>query len=61
LGALREARFRTVLRLMYHCGLRVGETVGIEVRDIHGKETRRVCTSATAKAARTVTCPSPRR
>jgi integrase/recombinase XerD len=39
LGALREARFRTCLRLMYHCGLRVGETVAIEVRDLHGKET----------------------
>jgi integrase/recombinase XerD len=39
LGALREPRFRTCLRLMYHCGLRVGETVAIEVRDIHGKET----------------------
>jgi site-specific recombinase XerD len=24
---------------MYHCGLRVGETVAIEVRDLHGKET----------------------
>ena len=39
LGTLREPRFRTALRLMYHCGLRVGETVAIEVRDIHGKET----------------------
>ena len=38
-GALREPRFRTALRLMYHCGLRVGETVAIEVRDIHGRET----------------------
>ena len=38
LGALTEPRFRTVLRLMYHCGLRVGEAVGIEVRDIHGRE-----------------------
>jgi site-specific recombinase XerD len=38
LGALTEPRFRTVLRLMYHCGLRVGEAVGIEVRDIHGLE-----------------------
>ena len=38
LDALTEPRFRTVLRLMYHCGLRVGEAVGIEVRDIHGKE-----------------------
>ena len=39
LGAVREPRFRACLRLMYHCGLRVGETVAIEVTDIHGPET----------------------
>jgi len=39
LGAVREARFRTALRLMYHCGLRVGEAVGIQVQDIRGRET----------------------
>ncbi len=39
LGAVREARFRTALRLMYHCGLRVGEAVGIQVPDIRGRET----------------------
>ena len=33
-----EPRFRTCLRLMYHCGLRVGETVRIEINDIHGRE-----------------------
>jgi len=33
-----EPRFRTVLALMYHCGVRVGEAVRIEVRDIHGRE-----------------------
>ncbi len=37
LAAVCEARFRTSLRLMYHCGLRVGETVAIEVKDIHGR------------------------
>lgn len=37
LGAITEARFRACLRLMYHCGLRVGETVSIRVRDIHGR------------------------
>ena len=37
LAAVREPRFRTVLRLMYHCGLRVGEAVRIEVRDVHGQ------------------------
>jgi len=39
LAALTEPRFCTVLRLMYHCGLRVGEAVAIQWRDIHGKET----------------------
>jgi site-specific recombinase XerD len=38
LGALSEPRFRACLRLMYHCGLRVGEVVRIEVKDIHGRE-----------------------
>lgn len=39
LGAVREPRFAACLRLMYHCGLRIGETVSIQVRDIHGRET----------------------
>lgn len=39
LGALTEARFQACLRLMYHCGLRVGEAVSIRPRDIHGRET----------------------
>jgi site-specific recombinase XerD len=38
LAAVTEPRFRSVLGLMYHCGLRVGEAVGIQVRDIHGRE-----------------------
>lgn len=38
LGALREMRFKTCLRLIYHCGLRVGEAVRIAPLDIHGKE-----------------------
>ena len=37
LAAVREPRFRAVLRLMYHCGLRVGEAVRIEVCDVRGK------------------------
>jgi len=39
LAALTEPRFRTALRLMYHCGLRVGEAVALQVRDVHGQET----------------------
>lgn len=31
----REPRFRTAFRLIYSCGLRVGEAVKIEVGDIH--------------------------
>ena len=38
LGAVREPRFRIALRLIYHAGLRVGETVRIECKDIHGRE-----------------------
>jgi site-specific recombinase XerD len=38
LGVVREPRFRACLGLMYHCGLRVGEAVRIEVKDIHGRE-----------------------
>jgi len=38
LGSLREARFRVCLRLIYHCGLRVGEAVSLAPTDIHGRE-----------------------
>ena len=36
LGVIREPRFKACLRLIYHCGLRVGEAVRIELCDIHG-------------------------
>jgi integrase/recombinase XerD len=39
LDAVREVRFRTCLRLMYHCGLRVGEAVRLEVRDLQNTRT----------------------
>jgi site-specific recombinase XerD len=38
LEAVREPRLATCLRLMYHCGLRVGEAVTLEVRDILGRQ-----------------------
>lgn len=34
LGVIREPRFRTILRLIYACGLRIGEATTLEVRDI---------------------------
>jgi integrase/recombinase XerD len=34
LGAVQEPRFRMILRLIYGCGLRIGEAVKLEVRDI---------------------------
>ena len=40
LGGLRVGRFRTCLRLIYHTGLRVGEAVRIQVRDIDGATLR---------------------
>jgi integrase len=40
LGCLREERFRVCLRLIYHCGLRVGEAVKIKVTDIDAPQLR---------------------
>lgn len=40
LGCLREERFRVCLRLIYHCGLRVGEAVKIKVTDIDADQLR---------------------
>jgi integrase/recombinase XerD len=34
LGLVREDRFRICLRLIYECGLRLGEGLRIETRDI---------------------------
>ena len=38
LGVVREPRFAVCLRLMYYCGLRVGEAVSLEVGDILGRQ-----------------------
>ena len=35
---VRQQRFAICLRLMYHCGLRVGEAVSLQVRDIRGRQ-----------------------
>lgn len=40
LGVLREPRFRTCLRLIYHTGLRVGEAVKLKVTDLDGASLR---------------------
>jgi len=38
LATVREPRFAVCLRLMYYCGLRVGEAVSLEVKDIHSSQ-----------------------
>ena len=40
LGAVREPRFRVAFELIYSCGLRVGELVKLEVRDIQSAQGR---------------------
>jgi len=40
LGVLSEARFRALFTLLYACGLRVGEAVKLEVRDIQATQRR---------------------
>lgn len=37
LGCVRQERFRVCLTLIYHCGLRVGEAVSLEIRDIESQ------------------------
>jgi integrase len=37
LGAVRENRFKAVVALIYHCGLRVGEAVRLRPKDIDSK------------------------
>lgn len=37
-GVIREERFLVVLRLIYACGLRIGEAVKLEVTDLRGGE-----------------------
>jgi len=39
LAAVREIRFQACLRLIYHCGLRIGEAIGVEVHDLHDSRT----------------------
>lgn len=39
LHAVREPRLGVCLELIYHCGLRVGEAVRVEVRDLHESRT----------------------
>jgi site-specific recombinase XerD len=39
LAAVREPRYRTLLTLIYHTGLRVGEAVRVEVRDLRDTDT----------------------
>ena len=39
LGAVRQPRYRTALTLIYHTGLRVGEAVRIQVRDLRDTHT----------------------
>jgi len=43
LGSIREPRFAAALRLIYHSGLRVGEAVRVEVRDLHDTRSEHPC------------------
>ena len=39
LAAVREPRVGVCLELIYHCGLRVGEAIAVQVRDLHESKT----------------------
>lgn len=41
--AVREPRLLVCLELFYHCGLRVGEAVRLQLRDLHESRTLQPC------------------
>ena len=49
---MREPRFRTCLRLMYHCGLRVSEAVSLQIPDLRGKQSPPLIHVRNAKGAK---------
>ena len=51
-AALRD---RALLELMYACGLRASEAIGLEVRDI---DLKAACCARAARAPRSASCPS---
>ena len=59
LGAVRERRFLVILRLIYGCGLRIGEAVKLEVRDIQRGGTVVFIREAKGGKDRYVPLPAP--
>ena len=52
LTAVRENRFKAVLALIYHCGLRVGEAVRLRPKDIDSKREMLFCNGLLAQISR---------
>jgi len=59
LSGVKEPRFRTLFTLIYGCGLRVGEAVKIEVRDIQAAQRRLHIREAKGGKDRFVPLPAP--
>ena len=59
LGKVREPRFRALLTLIYGCGLRVGEAVKLEVRDIQSAQGRIHIRQGKGGKDRMVPLPAP--
>ena len=59
LGAVRERRFAVILRLIYGCGLRIGEAVKLEIRDIQRDGTVLFIREAKGGKDRYVPLPAP--
>ena len=55
--AIREPRFLTVFRLIYACGLRIGEAVQLEVRDLRQPERLHIRAHAKGQKERYVPLP----
>jgi integrase/recombinase XerD len=59
LGHIRLRRYRTPLKLIYCCGLRLSECLGLTIHDIRGKENKLLVRHGKGDKDRVVPLPTP--
>jgi site-specific recombinase XerD len=59
LGGIRLRRYRTPLKLIYCCGLRLSECLGLTIRDIQGPENKLLIRRGKGQKVRVVPLPTP--
>ena len=59
LDRIRLRRYRTPLKLIYCCGLRLSECLGLTIHDIHGKDNKLIIRNSKGHKDRVVPLPTP--